>query len=87
MWLSSRLWINTSNYLNVLFFPQCLLDNKGNKDILSKVDGIVVVYAIDDLHSFDVAEGICDWLRRDRKHASHLPLVLLGNKSDLEHRR
>lgn len=63
------------------------LDNKGSKDLLSKVDGIVVVYAIDDLHSFDVAEGICDWLRRDRKHASQLPLVLLGNKSDLDHRR
>ena len=77
-------WLVLKGFNN--FFPQCL-DNKGGKDLLSKVDGIVVVYAIDDLHSFDVAEGICDWLRRDRKHASQLPLVLLGNKSDLDHRR
>ena len=72
----------------VCFFLQSLEHNKaGNKDLLTKADGVVIVYSIDDLHSFDVAEGVCDWLRRDRKHTCQLPLVLLGNKSDLDHRR
>ncbi|WAR03184.1 RERG-like protein [Mya arenaria] len=59
----------------------------GSKDLLAKVDGIVVVYAVDDAHSFQVAEGVCDWVRRDRKSATHAPIVLLGNKADLDHSR
>lgn len=58
-----------------------------NKEFLNKVDGIVVVYAINDRHSFDFAEGICNWLRREKKPPSHVPVVLLGNKSDLSHIR
>jgi len=51
------------------------------------VDGIVVVYAITDKGSFEFAEGICNWLRKDRKHPANAPIVLLGNKADLSHNR
>lgn len=64
------------------------LDQKSSsKEILTKVDGVVVVYSITDRHSFNVAEGICDWLRRERKMTSQVPVVLLGNKNDLAHLR
>ncbi|KAH3885694.1 ras-related and estrogen-regulated growth inhibitor-like protein [Dreissena polymorpha] len=58
-----------------------------NKDFLSKVDGIVVVYAINDTPSYHVAEGVCNWVRRDRKSPVHTPILLLGNKADLSHCR
>ncbi|XP_045176282.1 ras-related and estrogen-regulated growth inhibitor-like isoform X3 [Mercenaria mercenaria] len=59
----------------------------GNKEFLNKVDGIVVVYAINDRHSFEFAEGICDWIRREKKPSTQVPVVLLGNKADLTHDR
>ncbi|KAL4224598.1 hypothetical protein ACF0H5_015297 [Mactra antiquata] len=58
-----------------------------NKEFLNKVDGIVVVYAINDRLSFEFAEGICNWLKREKKPHAHVPVVLLGNKSDLSHIR
>lgn len=62
------------------------IDKKSSsKESLQKIDGAVVVYSITDRHSFDVAESVVDWLRRER--SSCIPLVLLGNKSDLDHSR
>lgn len=58
-----------------------------NKEFLSKVDGVVIVYAITDKMSFEFAEGVCDWLRKDRKSTGYLPIVLIGNKADLHHSR
>ncbi|KAK6190534.1 hypothetical protein SNE40_002381 [Patella caerulea] len=58
-----------------------------NKEILNKVDGVIVVYSIIDRHSFDVAKNIVHWLQRERRPAPVIPVLLLGNKCDLGHRR
>ncbi|ESP05112.1 hypothetical protein LOTGIDRAFT_151908 [Lottia gigantea] len=58
-----------------------------NKEMISKMDGIIVVYSIIDRHSFDVAKNIISWLQRERRPAPPIPLLLLGNKCDLGHRR
>lgn len=58
-----------------------------NKDFPSKVDGIIVVYAVNDRQSFEFAEGICEWLKHEKKHLVHVPVLLLGNKADLGHIR
>ncbi|KAK3607464.1 hypothetical protein CHS0354_015613, partial [Potamilus streckersoni] len=56
-----------------------------NKDLLFKVDGVVVVYSVTDRHSLDVAEAIVDWMKKDQKNSFSIPIVLLGNKCDLDH--
>ncbi|KAL3842999.1 hypothetical protein ACJMK2_020961 [Sinanodonta woodiana] len=58
-----------------------------NKDLLFKVDGVVIVYSVTDRHSFDVAEAIVDWMKKDQKNSFPIPIVLLGNKCDLDHSR
>jgi len=49
------------------------------------VDAFIVVYSIDDFHSFEVAQ---EWYSSlERKHST-VPLLLIGNKSDhSEHRQ
>ncbi len=49
-------------------------------------DGILVVYAINDRKSF---EKINDWLKdvEEKKNNNKVPLVLIGNKIDLENER
>ncbi|XP_046569434.1 ras-related and estrogen-regulated growth inhibitor-like [Haliotis rubra] len=58
-----------------------------SKEIFSKVDAVVVVYSITDRQSYDVAENIVDWLKRDRKSNPSLPVLVLGNKCDMDHLR
>jgi len=51
----------------------------------SKVDAFIVVYSIEDSHSFEVAQ---EWYSSlERKHST-VPILLIGNKSDLyDHRQ
>lgn len=58
-----------------------------SKEFPSKVDGVIVVYAVNDKSSFDFAEVVCDWIKKERKQTAHVPVVLLGNKADLNHIR
>ncbi|XP_062860811.1 ras-related and estrogen-regulated growth inhibitor [Trichomycterus rosablanca] len=69
-----------------------ILDTAGQEDLLQKEghmrwgDGFVLVYDITDRGSFeDMAplRGLLDEVRKPR----HVPLVLVGNKADLEHAR
>ena len=49
-------------------------------------EGFLLVFAINDLESFNVLQG-----KRERilkgKHGVKCPIVLVGNKNDLEHER
>ncbi|XP_062581932.1 ras-related and estrogen-regulated growth inhibitor-like protein [Saccostrea cucullata] len=64
------------------------LDRKSAaRDWLHKIDGAVIVYSVTDRNSFDLAEIIMDWLRKEKKPNQIIPMVLLGNKCDLEHSR
>uniref|UniRef100_A0A8C1VBQ5 Ras-related and estrogen-regulated growth inhibitor n=1 Tax=Cyprinus carpio TaxID=7962 RepID=A0A8C1VBQ5_CYPCA len=69
-----------------------ILDTAGQEDVLQKEghmrwgDGFILVYDITDRGSFeDVAplKGLLDEVKRPK----HVPLVLLGNKADLDHAR
>ncbi|RXN27221.1 ras-related and estrogen-regulated growth inhibitor [Labeo rohita] len=69
-----------------------ILDTAGQEDVLQKEghmrwgDGFILVYDITDRGSFeDVVplKGLLDEVKRPK----HVPLVLLGNKADLEHAR
>ncbi|KAK7129561.1 hypothetical protein R3I94_009457 [Phoxinus phoxinus] len=66
-----------------------ILDTAGQEDVLQKEahmrwgDGFIIVYDITDRGSFeDVAplKGLLDEVKRPK----HVPLVLLGNKADLD---
>ncbi|KAJ8299231.1 hypothetical protein KUTeg_023291 [Tegillarca granosa] len=57
------------------------------KDPVQKIDGAVIVYSIEDCHSYDVAVNVVEWLRHERKSPNIIPIVVLGNKNDLEHIR
>ncbi|XP_048730977.1 ras-related and estrogen-regulated growth inhibitor-like [Ostrea edulis] len=64
------------------------LDRKSSsKDWLHKIDGAVIVYSVTDRNSFDIAEVVMDWLKKEKKPNQAIPMVLLGNKCDLEHSR
>lgn len=64
------------------------LDRKSTtRDWLHKVDGAVIVYSVTDQNSFDIAEVVMDWLKKEKKPNQVIPMVLVGNKCDLEHSR
>ena len=64
------------------------LESKCNpKESLQKVDGTIVVYSVTDTKSFQVAQTLAERLRQDKRIPSAIPVVLLGNKYDLEHSR
>ncbi|CAJ0931204.1 unnamed protein product, partial [Mesorhabditis belari] len=48
------------------------------------IDGFILVYAIDDRRSFEVMQTIYDKIR-DNVGDMRIPLVLVGNKSDLQY--
>lgn len=64
------------------------LDRKSTtRDWLHKIDGAVIVYSVTDKNSFDIAEVVMDWLKKEKKPNQVIPMVLIGNKCDLEHSR
>ncbi|KAM9467445.1 ras-related and estrogen-regulated growth inhibitor isoform 1-T2 [Clarias gariepinus] len=69
-----------------------ILDTAGQEDLLQKEghmrwgDGFVLVYDITDRSSFEDVAPLRSLLEDVRK-PRHVPLVLVGNKADLEHAR
>ncbi|KAJ3427384.1 ras-like protein [Anaeramoeba flamelloides] len=49
-------------------------------------EGFLVLYSIDSRKSFDEVSGYCEYLR-DLKESDGIPIVIVGNKSDLENDR
>ncbi|XP_070622788.1 ras-related and estrogen-regulated growth inhibitor-like protein [Erythrolamprus reginae] len=60
-----------------------------NETKLHWADAFVIVYSICDRASFAFARRQLHWLRRSkrRNESGKTPIVLVGNKRDLEHRR
>lgn len=54
---------------------------------LQWADGVVLVYSICERSSFQVATQQLQRLRRSSKMAATIPVVVVGNKRDLQHRR
>ena len=70
-----------------------IIDTRGENDYLNMLDmwfsfgdGFLLVFAINDKKSFEILN-----LRRERilkdKHNNFIPMVLVGNKQDLSHKR
>ena len=53
---------------------------------MSWADAYVIVYSICDACSFEKAKTLLENISKVRSN-SYLPVLLLGNKTDLEHRR
>ncbi|KPP73869.1 hypothetical protein Z043_107017 [Scleropages formosus] len=54
---------------------------------LQWADGIVIVYSICDRASFEVARRQVQLIRRAKKASASAPVVIVGNKRDLQHQR
>uniref|UniRef100_A0A8B9LKQ1 Ras-related and estrogen-regulated growth inhibitor n=1 Tax=Astyanax mexicanus TaxID=7994 RepID=A0A8B9LKQ1_ASTMX len=69
-----------------------ILDTAGQEDLLQKEghmrwgDGFILVYDITDRGSFEEVAPLRSLLE-EVKRPKHAPLVLVGNKADLEHAR
>ena len=55
-----------------------------NKNLFQRVQGIILMYDISRKESFD---NLSKWMGHINENASGIPLILIGNKSDLEKER
>ena len=66
------------------------MQNQGTKKYADKYiewgDAFIVVYSICDRKSFNTAKHLMETIRASRA-PSYVPILLLGNKSDLDHGR
>jgi GTPase KRas protein len=53
---------------------------------IAQSDGVALMYSIDDRHSFEVLPNYQQWIILTRG-ADYLPMILVGNKCDLEEER
>jgi len=54
---------------------------------LNKLDGIIIVFSLEDSESFDAALDLLDFFKFDNASTYTLPILVLGNKMDLDHKR
>ncbi|XP_062320973.1 ras-related and estrogen-regulated growth inhibitor-like protein [Osmerus eperlanus] len=54
---------------------------------LQWADGVILVYSICDRSSFEVAQQQVRSIRHARKMSASGPIIIVGNKRDLQHRR
>jgi small GTP-binding protein len=55
-----------------------------NKNLFQRVQGIILMYDISTLSSF---EHLDQWMELIQQYANNMPLILIGNKVDLESKR
>ena len=55
-----------------------------NKSFFQKIDGVMLVYDITKLESF---ENVQNWIETIKDYDEKMPAVLVGNKSDMEEKR
>ena len=53
---------------------------------ISFADGFLLIFAINDKESFELLKGIKDKILKE-KHMKKFPIILVGNKNDLENER
>ncbi|KAM6967983.1 ras-related and estrogen-regulated growth inhibitor-like protein [Aplochiton taeniatus] len=78
--ISFNIW--DSLYPQEVDSSECVSDKQ-----LQWADGVALVYSICDRSSFQVATQQLRRLRRSSKMAATIPVVVVGNKRDLQHRR
>ncbi|XP_063054022.1 ras-related and estrogen-regulated growth inhibitor-like protein [Engraulis encrasicolus] len=78
--ISFNIW--DSLYPQSCFAPESITDKQ-----LQWADGVILVYSICDRASFDVVRQQVQLIRRSRKMSVHAPIVIVGNKRDLQHQR
>ncbi|XP_065101551.1 ras-related and estrogen-regulated growth inhibitor-like protein [Paramisgurnus dabryanus] len=54
---------------------------------LQWADGVILVYSICDRSSFEVVQQQVQLLRKTRKLSASAPIIIVGNKRDLQHQR
>ena len=54
------------------------------KTVFQRVDGVILVYDITEIKSFD---NILNWIKIVKEFNDKMPILLIGNKTDLENNR
>lgn len=78
--ISFNIW--DSLYPQNCFAPDSISDKQ-----LQWADGVILVYSICDRSSFDVVRQQVQLIRQSRKMSSSAPIIIVGNKRDLQHQR
>ncbi|KAL2084557.1 hypothetical protein ACEWY4_020075 [Coilia grayii] len=78
--ISFNIW--DSLYPQSCFTPESITDKQ-----LQWADGVILVYSICDRSSFDVVRQQVQLIRQSRKMSVNAPIVIVGNKRDLQHQR
>lgn len=76
--------------LNVLPFPFSQ-DSETAESVTEKQlqwsDGVILVYSICDRSSFEVVRQQVQFIRQSKKGSGGAPIIIVGNKRDLQHQR
>jgi len=70
------------NY-NLIDFPGINLDQPLPKALLTNVHAYVVIFSLTHFESFVIAEQIIDKIMKAYNYSTVIPIVMIGNKSDL----
>lgn len=75
------------NIWDSLYPQDCETTEIINDKQLQWADGVILVYSICDRASFEVARQQVRRIRHTRKMSASAPIIIVGNKRDLQHRR
>ena len=90
-WLEQVTVDNREYLLNIIHIPRHFFDDDlyphSLKGVCSAARGFYLVYSVADRRSFDELAWLREQLLHVRGEAARFPMVLIGNKSDLEAER
>ncbi|XP_028835966.1 ras-related and estrogen-regulated growth inhibitor-like protein [Denticeps clupeoides] len=75
------------NIWDSLYPQNCGTPESVSDKQLQWADGVILVYSICDRSSFKVVQQQVQLIRRSRKMSPTAPIVIVGNKRDLQHQR
>ncbi|KAA0703355.1 Ras-related and estrogen-regulated growth inhibitor-like protein RERG/Ras-like protein [Triplophysa tibetana] len=78
--ISLRIW-------DSLYPQSCETTESISDKQLQWADGVILVYSICDRSSFEVVQQQVQLIRQTRKLSASAPIIIVGNKRDLQHQR
>ncbi|XP_076842867.1 ras-related and estrogen-regulated growth inhibitor-like protein [Brachyhypopomus gauderio] len=75
------------NIWDSLYPQSCESPDSVSEKQLLWADGVILVYSICDRSSFEVVRHQVQLIRQAGKTCAHVPIIIVGNKRDLQHQR